>query len=505
MPTHTKRSRSESLSPPADGLSQQERIAKAAHEYLHPKRGQPQPSYRGTAEKWGISKHQLENAVKNNGAVVGRGHPTALTGEEEQELVDYVMQQQERGRGVGKTGLYTKLGSIYSRREQQGKPLPNGGKPLGKKWLHGWMARHNISLRKPSAITGKRWAAANDHAALEEWFDSTWAPTLNKVCIRERGDGRQWVTSTYRDNPDRIYNFDETGMQLDGWVKVFTVKGAKRAFKQQSSYAKRSITCIALGSAKGQVIAPNYVYKGKLLTHNALGGVRFYQQSGIIAKGKTHVVDGRILPLALERMAQQIPGGVSCNRRALLLVDGHVSRLSDSTKEAARRLGFDLVLLPPSCTHFLQPWDKLFSSVKAKYGELMAAAAVHSGYDSSTTDFKPPLSQVISIADAALFYSVGHSNQPLQRAFSMTGLYPPSKQQLLAAAKAANAVGKQQPSHKAWTPMQVSPQMIKDAVAHSAQQQPTLHLPAQDKFLSMDELAAEVSRRLQRPKKRART
>ncbi|KAJ9532476.1 hypothetical protein QJQ45_010504 [Haematococcus lacustris] len=259
---------------------------------------------------------------------------------------------------------------------------------------------------------------------------------------------------------------------------------AKHVFQAAAANDKQSLTCVAWGSADGQVLAPNYISAGTMLTADALGGVAFFPDSAIILKPGTHMMDGQLFPKLLVSMARQIPGGVSKRNRALLLLDGHGSRFSSETRDTAAALGFDMLIFPGQCTHFLQPWDQLFSSVKASHGKMVAGAAFHAGAEG----FSPKLPQRISMVDSALHLSVGHSREPLKRAFAKTGLFPPNKKQMLEAAASSIKSGKQKTTHAAWKVLDVSPELVQAAVQRSATAQPLLYDRAVDRFYSKHEL-----------------
>ncbi|KAJ9515348.1 hypothetical protein QJQ45_006597 [Haematococcus lacustris] len=152
---------------------------------------------------------------------------------------------------------------------------------------------------------------------------------------------------------------------------------------------------------------------------------------------------------------------------------------------------FDMLIFPGQCTHFLQPWDQLFSSVKASHGKMVAGAAFHAGAEG----FSPKLPQRISMVDSALHLSVGHSREPLKRAFAKTGLFPPNKKQMLEAAASSIKSGKQKTTHAAWKVLDVSPELVQAAVQRSATAQPLLYDRAVDRFYSKHELGGLVAER----------
>ncbi|KAJ9514079.1 hypothetical protein QJQ45_002179 [Haematococcus lacustris] len=122
----------------------------------------------------------------------------------------------------------------------------------------------------------------------------------------------------------------------------------------------------------------------------------------------------------------------------------------------------------------------LFSSVKANHG---------------SGGFRPTLSQRISLIDSALHFSVGLSKEPSKRAFAKTGLFPPSKDQLLAAAKASIQSGKGKVTLAPWKRLVVSNDMMEAAIQRSAEEQPALYFRAVDQIYNRQELEEQVSMR----------
>ncbi|KAJ9514187.1 hypothetical protein QJQ45_010814 [Haematococcus lacustris] len=100
-----------------------------------------------------------------------------------------------------------------------------------------------------------------------------------------------------------------------------------------------------------------------------------------------------------------------------------------------------------------------------------------------------------------MHYSVGFSMQPLQRAFEKTGLYPPNKDNMLAAAAASVEGGKQQPAFKPWIPLAVDDAMLRVAAQRSAQPQPSLRFPAEDRFYFKHEVVAEAAKKAAKARK----
>ncbi|KAJ9516230.1 hypothetical protein QJQ45_001147 [Haematococcus lacustris] len=492
----TGASRQSSLAVDREG-ERAKRLLAAADAYMKVKRGQPQPSIPAVAREHGVPYATLYRVIKRGGVIAKRGRPTALSAVQEEQLRDLVVRGQQQGVGVTKTALLAAVRTTQRVMGRKGKVDPFKGNAPGKRWRQGFMRRQGLSLRKATPVTKNRRMAATNINGLGEWFEGTWQPALSRVCVSKDAAGRRVQPQTYKQRPDRIFNMDETGFQAECHERVLATTSAKHVFQSAASNSRRSYTCVAWGSADGCVMPPNFVYAGKQLSHNALGAIHFYPQSSIILKEGTHMMDGRLFPKLLDVMAKQIPGGVSPTNRALLVLDGHASRFSNDTKEAARVHGFDLVILPAQCTSFLQPWDQLFGSVKAHYQKLLGHAAFLAGAEG----FNPSPSQIISLVDTAMHYSVGFSMQPLQRAFEKTGLYPPNKDNMLAAAASSVEGGKQQPAFKPWIPLAVDDAMLRVAAQRSAQPQPSLRFPAEDRFYFKHEVVAEAAKKAAKARK----
>lgn len=89
----------------------------------------------------------------------------------------------------------------------------------------------------------------------------------------------------------------------------------------------------------------------------------------------------------------------------------------------ARKLGFDMFILPGNCTNFLQPWDQCFGAVKAHYSKLYAAKIMEDQGD------KPLCrSEWVGLVDHAMWNACSDSKDLLKNAFKKTGLWPPDRE-----------------------------------------------------------------------------
>jgi hypothetical protein len=124
------------------------------------------------------------------------------------------------------------------------------------------------------------------------------------------------------------------------------------------------------------------------------------------------------------------------SNKFLLIVDGHESRLGITSINQAKELGYAVIVLPPNCTHFMQPWDRIFGSVKAQYSRLFTA---YCGQQEITGPVKISRPTFVGLTATAMHNAFTDKPDLLKDAFTKAGLYPPSLEKILAAAAAVTA------------------------------------------------------------------
>jgi hypothetical protein len=286
--------------------------------------------------------------------------------------------------------------------------------------------------------------------------------------------------------------------------------GAAHVYSAAAKYDKLSTTAIAVSTAAGQVLPPVYISKGQYATHNVLQHCTRYPQSAIMYKPESHMVDGEVFIKLMEHLTTIIPGGVGKDNRVLLILDGHSSRTSWGVKQRAFQLGFDLLLMPPNATHLLQPLDQVFNSVKARFGEVLQMAASDS-VGRGEAEFNPPLSQLLGLVDYSIATTIGitppKGPTPLQHAFNKCGLWPPTKEGLLAAAAVSLSTDSRPPPSKRavrpWAAQAMAVGAAGAVVAASAEQQMMKWMRATDGFNSRQEMGVWAAANSKEKKQRA--
>nr|XP_023025527.1 uncharacterized protein LOC111513537 [Leptinotarsa decemlineata] len=119
----------------------------------------------------------------------------------------------------------------------------------GRDWLHAFMTRHNISIRKAEATSINRITA------------------FNKTEISLFFELLGQLMEKHRFVPKNIYNSDKTGIstvQTPG--KILATKGQKRVGSITSLERGKNITLMCAMSAAGSYIPPMFIFHRKRLT-----------------------------------------------------------------------------------------------------------------------------------------------------------------------------------------------------------------------------------------------
>ena len=121
------------------------------------------------------------------------------------------------------------------------------GKP-GRNWLHAFMQRNKLSMKKVELISAERKSATANPFVIYDFYEQ-----LNDIVQKEKLSARQ------------IWNCDESGFPNDPLkCKVVSVKG-QTAYKVTCGARRENITTLAVVSAAGQVLDPLIIFPRKNL------------------------------------------------------------------------------------------------------------------------------------------------------------------------------------------------------------------------------------------------
>jgi hypothetical protein len=225
----------------------------------------------------------------------------------------------------------------------------------GSHWLKAFYKRNDMKGLKPKRTTTSRLTGAS-RPAVDHFFE-----LLNKAhSIFTKLTGR---AATAED----IANMDETGFKPDTAQgrKVVCGKEDKACFLPTSSSAGH-VTAMYCGTADGAMMPPTLIMEGVKAQASYIAGAGDFK----LTMSPQGFVDTGIFLSWLEDFSKWRGG-----KESILILDWHSSRSPLHVGLAALRLGIVVVMLPPNCTHILQPADRaVFRPLKLHFATLLQTA-----------------------------------------------------------------------------------------------------------------------------------
>uniref|UniRef100_A0A1X7UEV0 HTH CENPB-type domain-containing protein n=1 Tax=Amphimedon queenslandica TaxID=400682 RepID=A0A1X7UEV0_AMPQE len=296
-------------------------------------------SVREAAIKYSIPKSTIHDHSSSKVKQISArpGPSPILTIQEEKELVNWIIHMAEIGYGQCRqqvTVMVTRILDKYKRPN----PFPNN--IPGKDWWYAFLRRHpEITLRTPQALEACR-AKACTPKAISSWYI----------------DYEQFLlTNDLRDQPQRIWNCDESGFSLcPKSGKVLAASGTKTVYYATSS--KGQITVLACVNAVGGSIPPMHIFPGVRFSYNPMEGC---VDGSYFGKSENGWITQELFNGWLEKhFVRHIPP----ERPVCLLLDGHGSHIDLDTSKFCKENGILLYCLPPHSSHITQPLDVGFFS-----------------------------------------------------------------------------------------------------------------------------------------------
>jgi hypothetical protein len=211
--------------------------------------------------------------------------------------------------------------------------------PIGQKWLSRFKARMpDIAGIWTRQIDTARFKATN-YEGVKRWFDA-----VTEV----------WIDNQYA--PENVYNMDESGFAVGASQSSRALVNIREASSwKQIGSRQEWITAIECVSAAGAAIAPLLIFKAK---HTNTGWIpaqtpqdwRFSTSSS----GWTSDSHGYEW---LTTVFEPLTKPTDPTSRRLLIMDGHSSHITANAIAFCMRNSIDLLILPPHCSHILQPLD----------------------------------------------------------------------------------------------------------------------------------------------------
>ena len=198
------------------------------------------------SKHFAVPKTTLLSRLKNPHQVrVGR--PTALSTEDEKYIVLAIQYCSDLGWPIGKDQVldmvqeYVKIIKLKT---------PFTLDRPGDEWYLSFRKRYKteVSLRKPETVTSAR-AKGLSQDTVDRFFDM----------LEEK-----MVAAGVKDQPSRIYNLDETGLNTDPKLhRLLCRRGVKDAQAILPGEGKAMYTVLFCGNAAGEYLPPYVIYKAK--------------------------------------------------------------------------------------------------------------------------------------------------------------------------------------------------------------------------------------------------
>lgn len=211
----------------------------------------------------------------------------------------------------------------------------------GQHWLKSFLERHpELSIRQAEGLSIAR-AQGLNRDEVNKMFE-----LLLKVLTE----------NDLIDKPDRIYNTDETGVQMNNNPgKVIATKGAKVVNSITSSEKGETMSIIACCNAVGNYVPPVVIIKGVNKRPEFQEGLP--PGANVYMNKKSAYVNSELFQKWLKE--QFVP--IKPQGKVLLILDGHSSHTTAiDLLELAQENDIILFCLPSHTTQALQPLDRSF-------------------------------------------------------------------------------------------------------------------------------------------------
>ncbi|XP_053403259.1 uncharacterized protein LOC128558349 [Mercenaria mercenaria] len=287
------------------------------------------------AKQFGIPITTLKDRIRGKTSVdvLKSGTPPLFSQEQEAFLSQHLITMAEIGFGYTRQETIN-LASDYAvhlgLREQD--------KPLSKQWFYNFLNRWpSIKVVKPRSLEMAR-ARSATRPAIDQYFNE-----LNKILTKYN----------LKDKPHCIYNIDEKGLSLEHKPPKI-VTGTHYKPQAVTCGKSKTVTVIGGGNAVGNQVPPFFVFPGVRMLPGLLEGCTSGTSGTVSESGWSNTEV--FTKYMTEHLEPHLPSRAD-GSKVLVLYDGHRSHVSLGLIEWAQKNGIVLFVLPPHCSHLLQPLD----------------------------------------------------------------------------------------------------------------------------------------------------
>lgn len=357
-------------------------------------------SIRKAAEKYKVPKSSLSDRITGKipeGASWGK--KPMFTENEESEMVDVAIKRANMGIGFSKPNFFRFAGAVA---KAKGVALKSG-RPSDMWWRRMKKRHPEFSLRSPEATSTVR------HNAMSRDRLNRYFKALGEIVL----------SPNFHDQPSKIWNMDETGINLAHKpTKVIAKKGIKTLHGKTSS-SRELITVIACANASGGFLPPHFVFPGK--TKRKLESYDFEvatTQTSPIRGANFSVSDSGWTKDGIARLwfTNTFLRNIGPSRPQLLICDGHGSHNNVEFLELAKENDIIVVELPSHTSQWTQPLDRsVFKSLKCHWNTTVDNFIRETGVSVGNKQFL----KLFSVAWQKSFMP-----STIRNGFAATGIYP---------------------------------------------------------------------------------
>lgn len=212
---------------------------------------------------------------------------------------------------------------------------------------------------------------------LGRWPDLTTSKPQKLNMLRARCASKEQLSNYFKelgtimtqnglhDKPHKIYNIDESALQTEH-TPPNVVHDIETKPQSVTSPRSSNVTIIGAGNAIGNAIPPYYIFPGKKFDRSLLLNGTPAGSDGQCSQ--TGWSNSDTFKTYLEKHFLKYAKDVNTGNPTLILFDGHRSHISLTLHKWAESKNLLLFVLPPHCSHILQPLDvACFGPMKSFY------------------------------------------------------------------------------------------------------------------------------------------
>ncbi|XP_055640903.1 uncharacterized protein LOC129778185 [Toxorhynchites rutilus septentrionalis] len=307
-------------------------------------------SLRKASRVFAIPRTTLMRIVQNSSAASEETHRTVFSSQQEQEMLNHVLNLQSRLYGLTARDI-RKMAFELAEKNRLPHPFNPKTRLAGRDWFIGFMKRHpTISMRTPEGTSVAR------------------ARAFNKPSVQRFFDVLESKLNVMQYTPSQIYNVDETSVSTvpNSSIKIAAKKGQKRVGIITSAERGESTTVVMCMSASGHYIPPMIIFPRMRMNDQLKTGA---PHGTTFACNPSGYMTTELFSEWFKHFVQH--ARPTSERPLLLILDGHSSHSKNfDFCETAAKMHVVVIVLPPHCSHRMQPLDVSFMGpFKKFYGD----------------------------------------------------------------------------------------------------------------------------------------